>query len=122
SDNEIYFFSRELLFSDVTSNEVENWVAKIKRVRPVPEPELHIWLALLTYKSGQVERSLEMLNREYVTELADNAIIYLLKANLSAKVGDTAHYQSNYLRSMSALTTVVSPQKVLDHYRHPSMS
>lgn len=53
SDNEIYFFSRELLFSDVTSNEVENWVAKIKRVRPVPEPELHIWLALLTYKSGQ---------------------------------------------------------------------
>lgn len=63
-----------------------------------------------------------MLNREYVTELADNAIIYLLKANLSAKVGDTAHYQSNYLRSMSALTTVVSPQKVLDHYRHPSMS
>lgn len=118
SDNEIYFFSRELLFSDVSSDEVGSWVAKIKRVRPVPEPELHIWLALLTYKSGQVERSLDMLNREYVAELADNALIYLLKANLNYKVGDIASYQSNYLRSMSALTAVLPPQKIIDHYRY----
>lgn len=120
--NEVHFLSRELFFSDATADEIETWINEVQRAIPTPDPELHIWLALLAYKSGQSERSLEMLNREYVAALADNAIIYLLKANLNAQVGQKIQYQDNYLQAMSALTAIVSPSVIIDHYRQPSLS
>ncbi|MBC5830889.1 winged helix-turn-helix domain-containing protein [Vibrio metschnikovii] len=122
SNNEMYFLSRELMFSDVEAEILEGWIAKVKKSNPIPDPELYIWLSLLTYKSGQIERGLEMLNREYIAEFVDNAFVYLLKSNLSYRVGDIEHYRSNYLRAMSALTVVVDSNKILEHFKSNSVS
>ncbi|MDA0130615.1 winged helix-turn-helix domain-containing protein [Vibrio sp. MarTm2] len=120
--NEVYFKSRELFLSDATDVNLKSWINDVERSFPILDPELHIWLTLLTFKANNNQKSLDMLNQEYVEEIADNALIYLLRANLNAKFGNFTLYHEDYIRTMSALTAIVEPQVIIKHYRDSSLS
>ena len=76
SDMEVLFYTRELLFTNQSQADFKKWIAKIKEREPITPPDLHMLLALITYRSGDVERSLRMLEREYAAEIPDNALIF----------------------------------------------
>jgi len=116
SGAEISFYTRELLFSDQPSDVLRHWIDKVKQSTPTPSPELHMLLALLTYRSGEVEKSLQMLQREYVAEIPNNALILMLQANISRKKRNIEQYLSNYLKATAALTSSISAKQVLAHY------
>ncbi|MCG9685210.1 winged helix-turn-helix domain-containing protein [Vibrio sp. Isolate23] len=117
---EVYFISRELLLKDIESSLIERWISILKVRYPTPEPELHIWISLLTYKIGKAELSLEMLNREYVYEFPDNALISLLKANISLSQGNHERYLINYLFTMLSLTVFHGPKVIFQHFEQGS--
>ncbi|MGO2162503.1 MAG: hypothetical protein ACTH4J_18855 [Vibrio toranzoniae] len=114
--SEVYFLSREFLLSDTDDELVARWLSVVKKRFPTPEPELHIWLSLLTHKIGQTDLSLEMLNREYVADYPENGLISMLKANISLANGNRERYFSYYLHAMSALATVYPPSKIIKHF------
>lgn len=116
SGAEISFYSRELLFSEQSSDVLRDWIDKVKQSTPTPSPELHMLLALLTYRSGEIEKSLQMLQREYVAEIPNNALILMLQANISRKKRNTEQYLSNYLKATAALTSSIPAKQVLAHY------
>lgn len=117
---EVYFISRELLLKDIDVSLIERWISILKVRYPTPEPELHIWISLLTYKIGKAELSLEMLNREYVYEFPDNALISLLKSNISLSLGNHERYLSDYLFTMSSLTLFYRPEFIFQHFEQGS--
>lgn len=116
SGAEISFYTRELLFSTQPAEVLTRWINKVKQTTPTPSPELHMLLALLTYRTGDIEKSLQMLQREYVAEIPSNALILMLQANISRKKRNMEQYLSNYLKATAALTITLSAQQVLDHY------
>ena len=116
---EVLFYTRELLFTQQSSDGLKSWIKKVRKQTPVPPPDLHMLLALLTYRSGEVERSLRMLQREYVTEIPENALILLLQANINRKIGNKQMYLAHYLKAISALTSTIEAERVLDHYSSP---
>ncbi|NOI77977.1 hypothetical protein F0224_20030 [Vibrio coralliilyticus] len=116
---EVLFYTRELLFTQQSSDGLKSWIKKVRKQTPVPPPDLHMLLALLTYRSGEVERSLRMLQREYVTEIPENALILLLQANINRKIGNKQMYVAHYLKAISALTSTIEAERVLDHYSSP---
>lgn len=116
---EVLFYTRELLFTQQSNDGLKSWIKKVRKQTPVPPPDLHMLLALLTYRSGDVERSLRMLQREYVTEIPENALILLLQANINRKIGNKQMYLAHYLKAISALTSTIEAERVLDHYSSP---
>ncbi|OAJ94131.1 hypothetical protein APB76_13105 [Vibrio bivalvicida] len=116
SGAEISFYTRELLFSDQPSDVLRQWIDKVKQSTPTPSPELHMLLALLTYRSGDIEKSLQMLQREYVAEIPSNALILMLQANISRNKNNTEQYLSSYLKATAALTISIPSKQVLAHY------
>lgn len=116
SGAEISFYTRELLFSAQSPDALRKWINKVKQTTPTPSPELHMLLALLTYRAGDIEKSLQMLQREYVAEIPSNALILLLQANISRKKRNIDQYLSNYLKATAALTSSVPAKQVLAHY------
>jgi hypothetical protein len=116
SGAEISFYTRELLFSTQPAEVLTRWINKVKQTTPTPSPELHMLLALLTYRAGDIEKSLQMLQREYVAEIPSNALILMLQANISRKKRNMEQYLSNYLKATAALTITLPAQQVLDHY------
>ncbi|WP_394127648.1 winged helix-turn-helix domain-containing protein [Vibrio hepatarius] len=115
SDAEISFYTRELLFSTQSEEVLTQWINKVKQTTP-PSPELHMLLALLTYRAGDIEKSLQMLQREYVAEIPSNALILMLQANISHKTHNIEQYLSNYLKATAALTITLPATQVLEHY------
>ena len=89
---------------------------QIKERKPITPPDLHMLLALITYRSGDVERSLRMLEREYAAEIPDNALIFLLQANINREKGNKQMYLAYYLKAISALTTTLPAEHVFDLY------
>lgn len=116
SGAEISFYTRELLFSAQPPKILRQWINKVKQSTPTPSPELHMLLALLTYRAGDIENSLQMLQREYVAEIPSNALILMLQANISRKKRNIDQYLSNYLKATAALTSSIPAQQVFDHY------
>ncbi|CAM3657130.1 winged helix-turn-helix domain-containing protein [Vibrio aquimaris] len=113
---EVLFYTRELLFTDQSQADFKKWIAKIKEREPITPPDLHMLLALITYRSGDVERSLRMLEREYATEIPDNALIFLLQANINREKGNKQMYLAYYLKAISALTTTLPAERVYSLY------
>lgn len=118
--SEVYFISREFFLRNTDFSLIERWISILKVRYPTPEPELHIWLSLLTYKIGKAELSLEMLNREYVYEFPDNALINLLKANISFSQGNYERYLSEYLLTMSSLSLTYHSDAIFQHFEQGS--
>ncbi|MFW7524867.1 winged helix-turn-helix domain-containing protein [Vibrio ostreicida] len=116
SDIDIFFYTRELLFMDVSPEDFTAWLKKVRQQTPVPHTDLHVLLALLTYRSGDIERSLRMLQREYFKEIPDNALVFTLKSNVSRVMGEQQRSMSYHLKALSALTSTLSAQQVLQHY------
>nr|HDU8731455.1 hypothetical protein [Vibrio vulnificus] len=122
TDIDFYMLSRELLLSEYSADDVSKWISKIREIKPIPSPELHVWLALLTYKAGLQERSLQMLNREYVAEFPDNALILMLKANLNLQQKNRDLYRKFYMRTMASLAAVHSPSEIIKHFKNVTIS
>jgi len=116
SDVEVLFYTRELLFTNQTETDFKKWITKIKEREPITPPDLHMLLALVTYRSGDVEQSLRMLEREYSAEVPDNALIFLLQANINREKGNKQMYLAYYLKATSALTTTLPAERVFDLY------
>ncbi|GLT16747.1 transcriptional regulator [Vibrio zhanjiangensis] len=119
TDVEVLFYTRELLFTQQSETDFQKWIAKVKEREPITPPDLHMLLALVTYRSGDVERSLRMLEREYATEIPDNALIFLLQANINREKGNKQMYLAYYLKANSALTTTLPAERVFALYASP---
>ncbi|MBU2898481.1 winged helix-turn-helix domain-containing protein [Vibrio hepatarius] len=116
TDVEVLFYTRELLFSNQTETDFKKWIAKVKERESTTPPDLHMLLALVTYRSGDVERSLRMLEREYAAEIPDNALIFLLQANINREKGNKQMFLAYYLKANSALTTTIPAERIFDLY------
>ena len=113
---ELQYYTRQLLFTDIDNETLKKWIEIVKRNTSTPIPDLYMQLALLAFQNGEKEQSKRILQNEYINDIPDNALALMMRANLAKRNGNSGLFVSDYLKTMSALTSTVQPEKVFLHY------
>ena len=113
---ELQYYTRQLLFDDIDNETLKKWIEIVKRNTSTPIPDLYMQLALLAFNNGEKEQSKRILQNEYINDIPENALALMMQANLAKKHGNNELFLSDYLKTMSALTSTVQPEKVFLHF------
>ncbi|EAS44462.1 hypothetical protein P3TCK_14935 [Photobacterium profundum 3TCK] len=111
--------ARHLVLYEQDKTKLENFLNQAQSVFDVLPDELSLWLGILYYKIGNLDKAKTLLTTPAGDSLIQNALIYTFVSHIAYKQNKLDQFRLNYMESLVALLRVMPSEALFNRLSQP---